>query len=35
MFECKGASVNANTIVLAYDNPNTRKEVCLGEVKLF
>jgi hypothetical protein len=35
MFECKRASVNANTIVLAYDNPNTRKEVCLGEVKLF
>ena len=35
MFECKRASVNANTIVLAYDNPNMRKEVCLGEVKLF
>ena len=35
VFECKRASVNANTIFLSYDYPNTRKEVCLGEVKLY
>lgn len=34
-FECKRASVNANTIFLSYNYPNTRKEVCLGEVKLY
>ena len=35
MFECKRASVNPNTIVVSYDNPNTRKEVCLSEIKLY